>query len=127
MKKFIPLFLLLSSLAFTHEKEVSLSEVQDILNPINDATSFIIKINKGDELPIHFKMSGDAFDFGVSSLNASLKAKEVLYIKIEPSFLFSDDKKNWKSLESYFTGELGAKICGENAPEGEFSLNLNRR
>ena len=127
MKQLAILFLSLSALTFAQEKEVPLSEVHEILDPLNDATSFIIKVEKGDELPIHFRMSGDVLDLGMSSVDGTIKAKEPLYIKIEPSFLFSEDKESWKPFETYFTGELGASLSGEIAPLGEFFLRLNKR
>ncbi|WP_316356269.1 hypothetical protein [Candidatus Neptunichlamydia sp. REUL1] len=56
-----------------------------------------------------------------------LNAKEPLYIKIEPSFLFSQDKQEWKSFESYFTGMLGVSVGSEALPSGEIFLDLNKR
>ena len=127
MKKLALALLALSTTLFAHEKEISLSEIHEALAPINEMSSLVIKVNPGDVLPIHFRMSGDVLQLDHTPENGTIKAKEPLYIKIEPSFLFSQDKQEWKSFESYFTGMLGVSVGQEALPSGEIFLDLNKR
>ena len=127
MKKLTLTLLALTTTIFAHEKEIALSEIHEALAPMNDMSSLIIKVNPGDVLPIHFQMSGNVLQLEHTPENGTIKAREPLYIKIEPFFLFSQDKKEWKSFESYFTGILGVSVGSKSLPSGEIFLDLNRR
>lgn len=112
-----------ATVGFSHEKEIPLSDVGAAFQAMSDATSFVVKVNPGDTLPLNFHLSGDILGFENPPQGGAIKALQPLYVKIEPNFLFSTDKNEWKTFESFFTGQLGAAI-GEN---GEVSLNLQRR
>lgn len=127
MKKLLLTLLAVGTTAFAHDKELNLSEIHEVLSDMEQISSVIIKINPGDELPLRFSLSGDVLKLEHTPENGTLKAIEPLYIKVEPSFLFSQDKKEWKSFESYFTGMLGVSVGKEASPTGEIFLNLQKR
>ncbi|QVL56738.1 MAG: hypothetical protein KFB93_04965 [Simkaniaceae bacterium] len=127
MKTLILSLLTLSAASFATEKEVSLNEIGHALSQLNDATSFIVKVAPGDELPLNFRMSGDVLGLENPPENGKIKALQPLYVKVEPSFLFSTDKKEWKSFESFFTGQLGVSVGSNELSTGEIYLDLQKR
>ncbi|MCB1107052.1 MAG: hypothetical protein KDK76_03035 [Chlamydiia bacterium] len=127
MKKFALTLITLSTSLFAQEKELSLSELSEIGSTLSDITSLVIKINPGDTLPINFHLSGDVFEIENGGESKMVRAKEPLYIKLEPQFLFSTDKKEWKPFESYFTGTASVSIGKDGTSEGGISLDLNKR
>lgn len=127
MKALILSLLILSTVSFAAEKEVSLSEIGRVFSELSNATSFIVKVNPGDELPLSFRMSGDVLGLENLPENGTIKALQPLYIKVEPSFLFSTDKKEWKPFESFFTGQLGVSIGSNQLTSGEIYLDLQKR
>ncbi|MCB1111023.1 MAG: hypothetical protein KDK64_08570 [Chlamydiia bacterium] len=127
MKKLIFALLATATTVMAHEKEISFSELHEFLPTVNEITSVVIKVNPGDELPLQFSLSGDLLKLEHTPENGTLKALEPLYIKLEPSFLFSQDKKDWKSFESFFTGMLGVSVGKEASTTGEIFLELKKR
>ena len=127
MKILILSLLALSTAAFATEKEVSLREIGPAFSELTQATSFIIKIDPGDELPLSFRMSGDVLGLENPPENGKIKALQPLYVKVEPSFSFSTDKKEWKSFDSFFTGQLGVSIGSNESSSAEIYLDLKKR
>lgn len=123
MKTLFLSLLTFTAIGFAQEKEISLSEIGEAFQTMSEATSFVVKINPGDTLPLNFQLSGGVLGFENPPQNGAIKALQPMYVKIEPNFLFSTDKKEWKGFESFFTGQLKAAV-GAN---GEISLNLQRR
>ncbi len=123
MKYLILSLLALTATSFAVERELSLSEIGEVFGEMNEATSFVIKVNPGDTLPLNFRMSGDVFGLESPPENGRIKALQPLYVKVEPSFLFSTDKEEWKPFESFFTGRLGASV----GSSGEIALDLQKR
>jgi len=127
MKGLILSLLALTATTFANEKEISLQEVGQAFSELTDATSFIVKVSPGDELPLNFRMSGDVLSFENPPENGKIKALQPLYVKVEPNFYFSKDKKEWKSFESFFTGQLGVSLGSNQSASGEIYLDLQKR
>lgn len=127
MKTLLFGLLTLAAAGFAHEREVSLSEVGEAFHLFNEASSFVVKVKPGDTLPLNFAMSGDVLRLENAPQNTAVKALQPMYVKIEPNFLFSTDKKEWKSFESFFTGQLNASVGSNGESSGEISLTLKKR
>lgn len=126
--KYLTLSLIaLATSCFAHEKELSLRDIGDALSSVNELSSIIVKINPGDELPFQFRLSGDVLQLENAPEHGRIKAIQPLYIKVEPQFLFSQNKKDWKSFESFFTGELGVSAGTKDNLSGEIHLDLHKR
>ncbi|MCP5504332.1 MAG: hypothetical protein H7A41_04175 [Chlamydiales bacterium] len=127
MKTLILSLIALTATSFANEKEVSLQEIGHAFSELSEATSFIVKVSPGDELPLNFRMSGDVLSLENPPENGKIKALQPLYVKVEPSFYFSTDKKEWKSFESFFTGQLGVSLGSNQSASGEIYLDLQKR
>jgi|GEM_PF-5366121 hypothetical protein len=127
MKTLFLSLLTFAAIGFAQEKEVPLSDIGEAFQRMNEATSFVVKINPGDVLPLNFHISGGVLKLENPPENGVIKALQPLYVKIEPNFLFSTDKKEWKSFESFFTGEFGVAVGSHGNPNGEISFRLEKR
>lgn len=127
MKTLLMSLLTFAAVGFSHEKEIPLSEIGSALQSLNETSSFVVKINPGDVLPLDFHMSGNVLGLENPPQNGAIKALQPLYLKVEPNFLFSADKKEWKSFESFFTGQLGVTVGSHGNPNGEISFRLDKR
>lgn len=117
----------ITACCFAQDKEVSLNELGDILPAVQEYSSLVLRVNPGDTLPIHFDVGGTVLALEGAESGGRIVAKEPLYIKIEPSFLFSQDKKEWKPFETFFTGMVGASLTSTGETAGALSLQLNKR
>lgn len=127
MKTLFLSLLTFAAVGFSQEKEIQLSEIGEAFNTMNEATSFVVKINPGDVLPLGFRVSGDVLGLENPPENGVIKALQPLYVKVVPTFLFSKDKKDWKNFESFFTGELGVSVGANGSPNGEVYFRIERR
>ena len=127
MKGLILSLIALTATTFANEKEVSLQEIGQAFSELTNATSFIVKVYPGDKLPLNFRMSGDVLSLENPPENGKIKALQPLYVKVDPNFYFSTDKKEWKSFESFFTGQLGVYLGSNQSTTGEIYLDLQKR
>ena len=92
-------------------------------------SEIVLKIDVGDEIPLEFCLGGDMISLKNKVENGLITALKPLYIKVEPNFLFSKDKKDWHSFETFFTGNLSVSLSSEESlnPSGKISFELNKR
>ena len=121
------LLLAIAAVGFAEGKEISIHEIGHAFSELENISGFTVKIMPGDELPLSFQMSGDVLSLETPPENGKIKALQPLYVKVEPSFYFSTDKREWKPFESFFTGQLGVSIASNQDASGEISLDLKKK
>ncbi|NGX50279.1 MAG: hypothetical protein K1060chlam2_00120 [Chlamydiae bacterium] len=108
-------------------QELSLQELPGVLADMNE---LVLRIDKGDEIPVEFILGGDMISMKQSPENGLVTALQTFYIKLDPQFLFSKDRGEWHSFDKFFTGNLGVSLSATDEspdPTGEISFILEKR
>lgn len=94
---------------------VSLPDMsQEMLTTLMEgkAPGTVVELPQGITLPMYIMVKGDFFSSSqVEAPPYQVTIEKTVFIKIEKgNFLFSSDLKEWKPMETFFTGSFGVSL-----------------